>query len=60
MILGGVVSSEVFALIIAIGVPLVLRVVDYFLPKGRYFKLVEKYASKDKIREDEEENEDGA
>lgn len=53
-------SSEVFALIIAIGVPLVLRVVDYFLPKGRYFKLVEKYASKDKIREDEEENEDGA
>ena len=48
-------SSEVFALVVAIGVPLILRIFDYFLPEGRYFKLVRKYTTEDDDDEEEEE-----
>lgn len=43
-------SSELLALAITIGVPLVLRLLDYLLPEDRHFKFVHKYSVKDRKR----------
>lgn len=48
-------DGELIALIFAIGVPLALRLIDYLLPKGRHFPIVDRITHKDKETDDEPE-----
>ena len=43
----GEVDGEVLALFVAIGVPIVLRVLDYLLPQGRHFRFVGRFSEPD-------------
>ena len=36
-------TSEMLALILAIGVPLALRLIDYLLPPGRRFRVLDRF-----------------
>lgn len=46
-------TSEMLALILAVGVPLALRLIDYLLPKGRHLKLVHRFTVEDEETTDE-------
>lgn len=45
--LTGTVSDQNWALVIGLGTYVVLRVVDYFLPKGRHWKLIDRWSELD-------------
>lgn len=45
-------SGELLALFLAVGVPLSIRLIDYFFPKGKYFNFVDRY-SKDNDEDDD-------
>jgi len=46
------VDGELLALILAIGVPLALRLIDYLLPKGRHFHVVDRFSHPDEETDD--------
>lgn len=47
-------SGELLALLLAVGVPLAVRLIDYFFPKGRYFNFAERYSKKDQEEDHDE------
>lgn len=50
-------SAELFALILAVGVPLALRLIDALLPKGRHFKVAERFTVPDDDEDDDKPTE---
>lgn len=46
--------NEWIPVIVAILVPITLRFIDYLLPKGHHFKVVHRFAIKDKDADDKD------
>ena len=46
-------TALVLALLLAVGVPLALRLIDYLLPKGRHLTLVHRFTVEDEETTDE-------
>lgn len=49
--------SELLALFLAVGVPLAIRLIDYLLPKGRRFTILDRFTVE--VEDDEDEDDDG-
>lgn len=48
-------AGEWIALALAIGVPLALRLIDYLLPSGRHFRIIDRFTDPDAEEADDDE-----
>ena len=48
-------AGEWIALALAVGVPLALRLIDYLLPPGRHFRIIDRFSDDDQEDTDDEQ-----